>query len=258
MLSLRPSHLIVLFLALTSVVHAEAPADRLQDYERAIDEGVKEFHLGNFQEAREQFARAHQYNPNARTLRGLGMVEFELRNYGESARLLEQSLASTEKPLDARLRREVSALLERARGYLGEVHLITEPARAAVLVDGAVVELESDETLTLQVGDHVLEFRAQGHLPARRKVQVRGGTREVVRVTLRPVLGSDWTAASGTPAADTVRTPLRRKWWLWTLLGVVVAGGAATTAALLANETTQERAATTPIGVSLESLEVRR
>lgn len=47
-------------------------------YRDAIDTALQEMGLGNYEEAREQFARAHALSPNARTLRGLGISEFEL------------------------------------------------------------------------------------------------------------------------------------------------------------------------------------
>src|SRR5688572_888187 len=57
------------------------------DYKRAVEEALKEYGLGHFEEARSLFRRAHGIYPNARTLRGLGMVEFELRHYVRAAQL---------------------------------------------------------------------------------------------------------------------------------------------------------------------------
>jgi hypothetical protein len=65
--------------------------------------------------AREELRRAHAIFPNARTLRGLGMVEFELRSYVQSVQLLEQALAASVKPLDGKLRTDTEALLARAQ-----------------------------------------------------------------------------------------------------------------------------------------------
>jgi hypothetical protein len=183
------------------------------------------------------------------------MVEFELRNYGQSAAYLEQSLASAVKPLDARLRPEVEKLLERARGYLGEVQVAVTPTAATVLVDGAAVELGPDETLTLQVGDHVLEFRAPGHLPVRRKVQLKGGHKEIVQVALAPVLAATTAFAEPSPHGVRQDRPLYRKWWLWTLVGSVVAGGAAATVVLMTRTPqTEEVPLATPSGVAFQAL----
>ncbi|HEX6239538.1 MAG TPA: hypothetical protein VFZ61_01540, partial [Polyangiales bacterium] len=47
-------------------------------YADAIEQALSELEAANYPEAREEFQRAHAIYPNARTLRGLGMVEFEL------------------------------------------------------------------------------------------------------------------------------------------------------------------------------------
>jgi hypothetical protein len=47
---------------------------------------VAEFEAGHLEDSRALFTRAHSTQPNARTLRGLGIAEFELRKYVESAR----------------------------------------------------------------------------------------------------------------------------------------------------------------------------
>lgn len=229
-------------------------------YQEAIREGVREFDLAHFNEAREMFRRAHLLEPNARTLRALGWVEFELRNYGEAATLLEQALASTVKPLDDTQRAEAQEVLERARAFLGKVHVATDPTAATVIVDGAVVELGPAGTLVLEVGDHVFEFHAEGRLPAKQKVTVKGGETETVRVRLRPALDSAAVAKLAQPKSDQTGsmptaiktgpdhadTPLYRKWWIWTAAGVAVATAVTTTAVLLSRDDAQrERAFTT-------------
>ncbi len=56
-----------------------------EGYRAAIDAAVQEYELNHFEESREQFARAHALNPNARTLRGLGVADFELRRWTNGA-----------------------------------------------------------------------------------------------------------------------------------------------------------------------------
>src|SRR3954452_13107151 len=63
-----------------------ARADARQDaaYEAAIAEAVAHFSAAHWSEARALFLRAHEIKPSARTLRGLGVVEFELGHYAEA------------------------------------------------------------------------------------------------------------------------------------------------------------------------------
>ena len=103
----------VLFFSVAAPASAQAAKREAPPpgYSETISDAVHELELGNFAEAREQFRRAHAVSPNARTLRGLGVTEFELRNYGESAELLQQALDSDVKPLEGKLRSDAEKLL---------------------------------------------------------------------------------------------------------------------------------------------------
>lgn len=225
-------------------------------YDEAVAQGLAELEANNYPEAREEFRRAHALFPNARSLRGLGMVEFELRNYGECVRLLEQALTSPVKPLDAKLRAESEALLARARRYLSELRVQTDPSSATLIVDGAETQLGAYGALLLEVGEHSLEFRAPGHAPETRVVRVRGGERTELRVALVALGPRKAAPAEGARADSAPATPVYRKWWLWTALAVVVVAGATTAAVVLTRDdkTNTTAAGSGNAGVSLQTL----
>jgi hypothetical protein len=166
---------------------AGANADQHADpagYAAVIDEALAEHRGGNFEEARALFAKAHALFPNARTLRGMGMMEFELRDYAASATHLEQALASSVRPLRGELRDSTAVLLARAQGFVGKLSLEVQPASASVLLDGLVVALHPDRPLLLNFGEHVLEVRAPGYLRETRKVTMRSGEEQRLLVEL--------------------------------------------------------------------------
>ncbi|HEX6241320.1 MAG TPA: PEGA domain-containing protein [Polyangiales bacterium] len=239
-LSLAGLRLSLLALMLTAVsVSAQTPE---AEYARHVSEALSEFELSHFEEALAQFKQAHAIFPNARTLRGLGMVEFELRRYGSSVAFLEQALASTVKPLADKLRSDTETLLERARTYIGELRLTTEPKAASLSVDGVTVSTEASRDLVLDVGEHLLEVRASGHLTQTRRVQVEGGKLQSLHVQLVRI-DADAERALSSPEGEPRRadaTPLRKRWWLWTTIGVVVVGGAVATAILLTRDSGPE------------------
>src|SRR5437868_2687260 len=74
------------------------PAESPQ-YRALLEEAVGEYDARRYEEARALFRRAHDLSPNARTLRGIGMASFELREYVEALRSLEGSLADKRRPL---------------------------------------------------------------------------------------------------------------------------------------------------------------
>ena len=215
------------------VARADDAVNGPSGYEEAVAQAITELSATNYPEAREEFRRAHALFPNARTLRGLGMVEFELRNYGECVRLLDEALASSIKPLDERLRADTEGLLTRARRYLGEVHVETEPTLATVTVDGTSMALGPGGSILLEVGEHTLEVQAPGRNPERRVVQVKGGERTHLRVSLAPLQPASETRAQAGRADG---GPVYKKWWLWTIVGVDVVGAGVTAAVLLTRE----------------------
>lgn len=95
-----------------------------------IREALAEFDDGNFPESRALLLRAHALQPSARTLRGLGISAFALRQYEDATLKLEEALASTVKPLDGKLRADTESWLQRAYGFVGRYLLGMEPSRA--------------------------------------------------------------------------------------------------------------------------------
>ena len=73
---------------LTPSARADAPG-----FQRAINAAIADFEAGRFEQARTHFAEAHALSPSARTLRALGMVEFELRHCRGSDSITVASMA---------------------------------------------------------------------------------------------------------------------------------------------------------------------
>lgn len=229
-----------------SLGHAQSRAGVTSEpagYRKAIDSALEEMQLGNFVEAREQFTRAHALYPNARTLRGMGISEFELKHYAAAADYLSAALASDERPLDGHLRHDTDALLERANTYVGELQLRVSPRTATLSIDSGRAR-ELVDYVRLDVGDHTLAFEAPGYAPERRQVAMRGGQVQSIELELsrlgpatQPEPPESATPLSDAPPQDE-RPPVYKRWWLWTVVGVVVAGAAVGT--VLALRTSRE------------------
>src|SRR5689334_12069641 len=70
-----------------------------EGYEALIEAALTEFGAGHWEEARALFRQAHASFPNARTLRGMGMASFELRDYPEALGELGAALTDDRRPL---------------------------------------------------------------------------------------------------------------------------------------------------------------
>jgi outer membrane protein assembly factor BamD (BamD/ComL family) len=77
----RQAALFVLLIAVGAAATARAADDDTTPVSVLIGDAVAEYEAGHYQEARALFRQAHEKQPTARTLRGIGMASFELRDY---------------------------------------------------------------------------------------------------------------------------------------------------------------------------------
>jgi tetratricopeptide (TPR) repeat protein len=225
--------LLLLALLLLVFQPGRAQAEEASEYARVTERGLAEFGERNFEEARALFLKAHALSPSARTLRALGMVEFELKSYVDSVRYLEEALSSTERPLDGARRAEAQTLLETANAYVAR-YVLRVASETTLSLDGSGIEKPRE--LVLAIGTHELEFRAPDHITQRRMLKVKGGEREQLTVTLLPLASAkqrDGAAASSTRDDTRASRPLYKNPWLWSAVGIVVVGASAATAIAL-------------------------
>jgi hypothetical protein len=231
--------------------HAQASGD---GYKQVIKSAVVEFDAGNWAEARGLFEQAHSLRPSARTLRGMGMTSFEMKEYVRAEKELNASLVDLRSPLAEAQRHEVLALLLRLERYIGKLIVHTRPAdaRPTITLDGSKVENETK----VDLGRHELSVQAPGYRPVNRTVSIDGGKTQLLELTLTPLdldaraaqsvaaTGTETVPGSGSseaapgdaamvpPIALTndddrfqVRRSVFKQWWFWTIVGVVAVGG---------------------------------
>ena len=204
-------------------------------YQESIRAGVAEYDAGRFEEAMSLFRRAHNAQPNARTFRGIGMACFELRDYVGAVRNLTAALQDARKPLSPDQRKDAKDLLERSRMFVDAYALKVVPETAHLTVDGRQPELEPDGTVLLGFGAHWVEARAPGMATLARSIDVRGGARKELRLSLEPAPDKDLVSSvPGRPTAPLVAKAPSPKpshgaaaAWLWASAGVaLLAAGA--------------------------------
>lgn len=165
-------------------------------YRSLVRDAVAEFDAGRWAEARALFRQAHELEPSARTLRGIGMCSFELREYAAAIRELRAALAERRRPLPRAHRRQVERLLARAYDFVGRFRVTLAPADAVLRVDGVEPEPDDGE-LVLDLGRHVITAEREGHVPVERRIEVRGGEQGDLHIVLSPV-----------PVAEALPSPL--------------------------------------------------
>jgi hypothetical protein len=233
---------LLVFVALVASSTRTASAEDAS-YSGLIDDAMHEYELGNYAEARSLFGQAHGAQPSARTLRALGICDYELKHYVLASGELADALIDTEKPLNDSQHAETKDLLDLARRYVGVLELETRPLDASVVLDGQAV---SERRFQLDLGDHVIAGSAPGFRSGERHVSVLGGQTQrallvltpseldAPRPTPPPVALNAPPMAAGRPVDQppAQASPLWQRWWFWPTVGVLVA--AATVGTVLA------------------------
>jgi hypothetical protein len=164
---------------------AQAGADDAA-YKELIDQALSEFKHKNWPEARVLFMRAHEQNPNARTLRGMGIVSFEMRDYLNAVINLKAALEDTRQPLNDAQRKECESLLTRARTYVGVYTLKLDPPEARLSIDGGEPMRDEEGHLLVSFGEHTLVGHAPGRQDTTLRLTVQGGERGEIALVLQP------------------------------------------------------------------------
>jgi hypothetical protein len=187
-LTRRHAAFVVLLVVSGSAASARAADDDSTPVSVLIGDAVAEYDAGHFQEARALFRQAHERSPTARTLRGIGMCSFELRDYVEAARSLAASLRDQRRPLTSEQKRHAEALLARTNTFIGRFSVKVKPTGASLFVDGHPAELEPDGGLLLAFGRHQLSLRCPSCAPTEKdeEINVAGGEHKEVELALAP------------------------------------------------------------------------
>ena len=110
--SLKPAValLLAVFVTLPSGSPARAEGAALEtrdDYRALVKQAVREFEASNWPEAFALFKRAHELEPSARTLRGIGLAAYEMRDYVQSIGYLQTALEDQRRPLSPAQRKVI-------------------------------------------------------------------------------------------------------------------------------------------------------
>lgn len=214
-----------------------APVPKEDDaYRAAVRDALLEYDARHFEEARTLFRRAHDIEPNARTLRGIGMASFELRDYVTAVRALSAALVDTRKALTPEQREHTQGLLERSELFVDVFVLRINPPDTRVVIDGQSLEPETDGTVRLGFGSHIVEASKPGYMVRTFTINVHGGERRDLIVNLErqsplpmppPSPGGRSPVAPDVPAAPAPEAPSVSAGWYWGAGGAALLGLAA-------------------------------
>lgn len=186
----------------TAVATAEGvPADVLDLLRRGVELRV----AGDDAGALLLFEQARQLAPELGRVRGqIGLAQHALGRWVDAEGSLELALRSDD-PWVARHRAELAGSLEVAGAHVGTL-VVTADEGVEVSVDDSESWAFVPIDVRVAEGPHVVRARRAGHLDATREVEVVGGQRAEIAVSLAPV--PDVRLPDGTQLADAPTEPM--------------------------------------------------
>lgn len=173
-------------LARPSIVSAQTEAERAQA-RAAFQRGVEAYAAERFQEALASFQEAYRIAPHPSVRVNMANCYERLERPLEALDHFERFLAEAENASPEQ-QREVRTAVRRLRQQVGEVFVRVQPDGATVRVGNVMRTAPVLEPIELARGTHRVEVSFAGHRTETRDVEVRGGDRVELTLTLVPAV----------------------------------------------------------------------
>jgi hypothetical protein len=166
--------------------HENADSDEAR-YRSLIADALAAYEDGRFVVALARFEEAYALRPNARAMRGVALVRFELGDHVQTLRAVDVALACPIDPLPEDLRAQLLEVRTRAAARLERVVVSLEPRGATLRIDGKDAETNERGELWLAPGVHRVEARQVGFSVEIRAIEASPGGVRTLAITLAPV-----------------------------------------------------------------------
>lgn len=176
---------LVALVAMSVTAQAQTEQERAQA-RAAFQAGVEAYAAERFEEALRSFQEAYRIAPHPAVRVNMANCYEQLDRPVEAIFHFERFLVEAEE-ISPEQRREVRQALRRLRARVGELFLRVEPEGASVTIDGTDTRRAPIlDAVRLPAGPHEIEVRMDGFRTVVRRVNVQGGERSEVRVSLQP------------------------------------------------------------------------
>lgn len=162
-------------------VGEEEPPDLVEARQR-FQQGVALAEAGNCDAAVVEFNASYRLVPRPNTLYNIAQCQERLHRYDMALDTYRQYLEVA--PPDDPSRPAVETAMRLLSNLLGTIH-IRSNVQAEVWIDDRRMG-DAPGAVPVPSGRHVVELRAEGHLPARGEVEVAGGQEAELELTLEP------------------------------------------------------------------------
>jgi hypothetical protein len=165
-------------------VAAGAEKPDLSAAKRHYADGEKKFKAGDFAGALTDFQAANDIKSTPQAERYIGACEDSLGHRREAAAWYDKFLAHVPEKL-ATQGDEIRKRVGEIEALPGKVHIESNPAGAAVSIDGKPQPAPTPADVELAPGAHTIKFTAQGRLPAENPIDVPFASSQTVTADLQ-------------------------------------------------------------------------
>lgn len=160
---------------------AEAQPNKADEAKTRFQKGVELFQEADFQGSLVEFKRSYELVPNFNVLYNIGQVYFQMQDYANALRTLQQYLELGGNRVTASRRTDVERDIEKLRGRVAPVTIRTSVSGAEIFVDDVSVGTSPlKDTIMVSSGKRRFSASKEGYNTARdTKEVVSGETTEV-------------------------------------------------------------------------------
>ena len=185
------------------------------------------FERGEYLDALEAYQKAYSFYPSPKLLGNIASCYDQLGRYVKALEAYRRFLAET-KDMEsdrkmAASRRDASEAVRRLLKQVARLHVVVTVPGAKVFVAGrAGLEAPLDRVFLFDPGKVTVSVTKKGYYPFQKVVALESGAKIDVKVVLLKAIKPKVVVKVHVRQA----TPVWKKWWLWTAVGVAVSGAA--------------------------------
>ncbi len=230
----------------TQVLAQTASQTKAEEAKARYSKGVELHTEGDYQSALIEFKRSYELVPNYHVLFNIGQVYFQLADYANALRTLEQYLEEGGKRIPVSRKSDVDRDVEKLRARVATVTVKINVPGAEVRVDDQLVDVPANNRVLVSAGKRKFEVSKPGYKLLSKTEEIAGEeTRELSFELVPdtnpekggPVIVTGPAVEAGPPVVPII---------LWSLTGALAVGTGVTGALALTADSTLDRLKTEP------------
>ena len=160
-------------------------ATQRDEAKRRFQSGLELFKEGNYQASLVEFKRAYEIAPNYNVLYNIGQVYFQLQDYVNASKYLNQYLDEGGKRITPQRRQEVEGDLDKLKGRIAQVTVTVNVTGAQITVDDQPLgQSPIGQPSLVSAGRRTFTAAKEGRQTVRKVVEVAGGDRLEIQLDL--------------------------------------------------------------------------